>query len=84
MVPLSTSNKVLQVSVVLIMAISDRFHVLTLQVRDQARHVFFRVYRLGLLGEQLRKWLDELGQTFHRSTKHLRRYFALSEHRLFP
>jgi hypothetical protein len=42
------------------------------------------VVPLGLLPEQLGKRLDELGQTFHRTAKHLRRHFAFRKHRLFP
>ena len=39
---------------------------------------------LRRLPELLDKWLDELRQTLHDSTKHMRRYFALCKHRHFP
>ena len=39
---------------------------------------------LSRLPEQFSKRLDKSGQTFHRPTKHLRHYFTLRKHRLFP
>src|SRR5690606_8676275 len=71
MIPLSTADKMLQVAAILIMAVGNRFHVLPLQVRNQATQIIRGMLTLGRLVKQVGKRLNELGQPLDRSTKYL-------------